>query len=183
MMSLTCRNIGLGRAKLDLVRYGCSSNGSFYMKWICGGDARKSGASKGRYDVYCLMMSAWDLHKSWPEAELKVAKKKSCKFEGVFRNSWPALLHRLGWCVSQSRVSFRSSFLRSKDELRGKADYAIVELLEMGVSVGGSTTRCGKYGWRRPIETRMKTPVDGTQLVRRRRTRQRGREKALPVFC
>ncbi|KAK9096653.1 hypothetical protein Sjap_022150 [Stephania japonica] len=46
MMSLTCRNIGLGRAKLDLVRCGCSSNGSFYTKWICGGDARKSTASK-----------------------------------------------------------------------------------------------------------------------------------------
>ncbi|KAK9137568.1 hypothetical protein Sjap_008162 [Stephania japonica] len=120
MMSLTCRNIGLGRAKLDLVRCGCSSNGSFYTKWICGGDARKSRASKVvcsrrpnaswcdvlsaqtpktvfdgnddvdfiscvgpiifgcpvimwvRYDVYCLMMSAWDLHKAWPEAELKL---------------------------------------------------------------------------------------------------------------
>ncbi|KAK9153468.1 hypothetical protein Sjap_000948 [Stephania japonica] len=44
MMSLTCRNIGIGRAKLDLVRCGCSSNESFYTKWICGGDARKSRA-------------------------------------------------------------------------------------------------------------------------------------------
>ncbi|XP_074275838.1 proline iminopeptidase isoform X1 [Silene latifolia] len=27
---------------------------------------------QGRYDVICPMMSAWDLHKAWPEAELKV---------------------------------------------------------------------------------------------------------------
>lgn len=27
---------------------------------------------QGRYDVCCPMMSAWDLHKSWPEAEFKV---------------------------------------------------------------------------------------------------------------
>ncbi|KAJ0009886.1 hypothetical protein Pint_33560 [Pistacia integerrima] len=27
---------------------------------------------QGRYDVCCPMMSAWDLHKAWPEAELKV---------------------------------------------------------------------------------------------------------------
>ncbi|KAF8406173.1 hypothetical protein HHK36_008253 [Tetracentron sinense] len=28
--------------------------------------------TQGRYDVCCPMMSAWDLHKAWPEAELKV---------------------------------------------------------------------------------------------------------------
>lgn len=27
---------------------------------------------QGRYDVCCPMMSAWDLHKAWPEAELIV---------------------------------------------------------------------------------------------------------------
>lgn len=27
---------------------------------------------QGRYDVVCPMMSAWDLHKAWPEAEFKV---------------------------------------------------------------------------------------------------------------
>ncbi|CAN6337097.1 unnamed protein product [Urochloa humidicola] len=27
---------------------------------------------QGRYDVCCPMMSAWDLHNAWPEAELKV---------------------------------------------------------------------------------------------------------------
>ncbi|GMQ01281.1 hypothetical protein CsSME_00047975 [Camellia sinensis var. sinensis] len=27
---------------------------------------------QGRYDMCCPMMSAWDLHKAWPEAELKV---------------------------------------------------------------------------------------------------------------
>ncbi|KAL9275514.1 Proline iminopeptidase-like protein [Drosera capensis] len=27
---------------------------------------------QGRYDVICPMMSAWDLHKAWPEADLKV---------------------------------------------------------------------------------------------------------------
>jgi proline iminopeptidase len=27
---------------------------------------------QGRYDVCCPMMSAWDLHKVWPEADFKV---------------------------------------------------------------------------------------------------------------
>jgi proline iminopeptidase len=27
---------------------------------------------QGRYDVCCPMMSAWDLHKAWPEAEFKM---------------------------------------------------------------------------------------------------------------
>jgi proline iminopeptidase len=27
---------------------------------------------QGRYDVVCPMMSAWDLHEAWPEAELQV---------------------------------------------------------------------------------------------------------------
>lgn len=27
---------------------------------------------QGRYDVCCPMMSAWDLHKAWPESEFKV---------------------------------------------------------------------------------------------------------------
>ncbi|KAH9315343.1 hypothetical protein KI387_023970, partial [Taxus chinensis] len=26
---------------------------------------------QGRYDVVCPMMSAWDLHKAWPEADFK----------------------------------------------------------------------------------------------------------------
>uniref|UniRef100_A0A803RCQ6 Proline iminopeptidase n=2 Tax=Cannabis sativa TaxID=3483 RepID=A0A803RCQ6_CANSA len=29
---------------------------------------------QGRYDVCCPMMSAWDLHKVWPEADFKVVK-------------------------------------------------------------------------------------------------------------
>lgn len=29
---------------------------------------------QGRYDVCCPMMSAWDLHKVWPEADFKVRK-------------------------------------------------------------------------------------------------------------
>ncbi len=27
---------------------------------------------QGRYDVVCPMVSAWDLHRAWPEAELIV---------------------------------------------------------------------------------------------------------------
>lgn len=27
---------------------------------------------QGRYDVCCPMMSAWDLHKAWPEADFRV---------------------------------------------------------------------------------------------------------------
>ncbi|GKV24278.1 hypothetical protein SLEP1_g33909 [Rubroshorea leprosula] len=29
---------------------------------------------QGRYDACCPMMSAWDLHKAWPEAEFKVKR-------------------------------------------------------------------------------------------------------------
>lgn len=29
---------------------------------------------QGRYDVVCPMMSAWDLHKAWPEAELQIIR-------------------------------------------------------------------------------------------------------------
>ncbi|KAI5314999.1 hypothetical protein L3X38_044175 [Prunus dulcis] len=32
----------------------------------------KTTIVQGRYDVCCPMMSAWDLHKAWPEADLKV---------------------------------------------------------------------------------------------------------------
>jgi len=27
---------------------------------------------QGRYDVVCPIMSAWDLHRAWPEAQLKI---------------------------------------------------------------------------------------------------------------
>ena len=27
---------------------------------------------QGRYDVVCPMISAWDLHRAWPEAELDI---------------------------------------------------------------------------------------------------------------
>ena len=27
---------------------------------------------QGRYDVVCPMRSAWDLHRAWPEAELRI---------------------------------------------------------------------------------------------------------------
>jgi proline iminopeptidase len=27
---------------------------------------------QGRYDVVCPLMSAWELHRAWPEAELKI---------------------------------------------------------------------------------------------------------------
>ncbi len=27
---------------------------------------------QGRYDVVCPMKSAWDLHKAWPEADLRI---------------------------------------------------------------------------------------------------------------
>ena len=27
---------------------------------------------QGRYDVVCPMKSAWDLHRAWPEADLRI---------------------------------------------------------------------------------------------------------------
>lgn len=35
---------------------------------------------QGRYDVCCPMMSAWDLHKAWPEAEFKVRMLHACAY-------------------------------------------------------------------------------------------------------
>ncbi|HTC27850.1 alpha/beta hydrolase, partial [Dyella sp.] len=29
---------------------------------------------QGRYDVVCPMRSAWDLHRAWPEADLRVVQ-------------------------------------------------------------------------------------------------------------
>ncbi|MFN2493012.1 MAG: prolyl aminopeptidase, partial [Pyrinomonadaceae bacterium] len=29
---------------------------------------------QGRYDIVCPMMSAWDLHRAWPEAELRIIR-------------------------------------------------------------------------------------------------------------
>uniref|UniRef100_A0A0C9S0R9 Proline iminopeptidase n=1 Tax=Wollemia nobilis TaxID=56998 RepID=A0A0C9S0R9_9CONI len=50
---------------------------------------------QGRYDVICPMMSAWDLHKEWPEAELKVvpnaghsANEPGITTELVAANEW-----------------------------------------------------------------------------------------------
>lgn len=34
----------------------------------------KSTIVQGRYDVVCPMISAWDLHKNWPEAEFKIVQ-------------------------------------------------------------------------------------------------------------
>ncbi|KAB2604645.1 proline iminopeptidase [Pyrus ussuriensis x Pyrus communis] len=34
----------------------------------------KATIVQGRYDMCCPMMSAWDLHKAWPEADFKVSK-------------------------------------------------------------------------------------------------------------
>ncbi|KAL7199586.1 hypothetical protein ACSBR2_021806 [Camellia fascicularis] len=36
---------------------------------------------QGRYDVCCPMMSAWDLHKAWPEAELKFIYDENYKVQ------------------------------------------------------------------------------------------------------
>ena len=30
---------------------------------------------QGRYDVVCPMKSAWDLHRAWPEADLRIVAK------------------------------------------------------------------------------------------------------------
>ncbi|ONH92132.1 hypothetical protein PRUPE_8G157100 [Prunus persica] len=40
----------------------------------------KTTIVQGRYDVCCPMMSAWDLHKAWPEADLKVSYSRCRAF-------------------------------------------------------------------------------------------------------
>ncbi|KAF3666962.1 hypothetical protein FXO37_10270 [Capsicum annuum] len=45
------------------------------VSWKEGGRIKPVVAMRsrmGRYDVCCPMMSAWDLHKAWPEAEFLV---------------------------------------------------------------------------------------------------------------
>ncbi|KAK9085178.1 hypothetical protein Sjap_025589 [Stephania japonica] len=91
-MSLTCRNIGLGRAKLDLVRCGCSSNGSFYTKWICGGDARKSRASK----VVCSRK---------PNASWCDVLKHKCRRACLMSWHWVMSEQNVGESTQQNRTS------------------------------------------------------------------------------
>lgn len=43
---------------------------------------------QGRYDVCCPMMSAWDLHKAWPEADLKVSSQVFSKFSPKSFVNW-----------------------------------------------------------------------------------------------
>ncbi|GJM89051.1 hypothetical protein PR202_ga05647 [Eleusine coracana subsp. coracana] len=43
----------------------------------------KSFIVQGRYDVCCPMMSAWDLHKAWPEAEFKVNNPSFCEIQNL----------------------------------------------------------------------------------------------------
>ncbi len=55
---------------------------------------------QGRYDVVCPMMSAWDLHRAWPEAEFKVVPDAghSAFEEGILAElvaAADAMAHRL----------------------------------------------------------------------------------------
>ncbi|KAK9137565.1 hypothetical protein Sjap_008159 [Stephania japonica] len=70
-----CRSVGRPKISLELLESKC-----FGVRESFIGDNNTVPQhqalcsiflSQGRYDVYCLMMSAWDLHKAWPEAELK----------------------------------------------------------------------------------------------------------------
>jgi predicted alpha/beta hydrolase family esterase len=44
---------------------------------------------QGRYDVVCPMRSAWDLHRAWPEANLRIVQDAGhSAFEPGMRMSW-----------------------------------------------------------------------------------------------
>ena len=44
---------------------------------------------QGRYDVVCPMRSAWDLHRAWPQADLRIVPNAGhSSFE-------PGILHEL----------------------------------------------------------------------------------------
>jgi proline iminopeptidase len=45
--------------------------------------------AQGRYDVVCPVKSAWDLHRAWPEAELRIAA------DAGHSASEPGLIHEL----------------------------------------------------------------------------------------
>jgi len=64
---------------------------------------------QGRYDVCCPMMSAWDLHKAWPEAEFKVQRrfKHSSKYHMLY--SWMELV-LIGMLILEHKNSFSKEF-------------------------------------------------------------------------
>ena len=44
---------------------------------------------QGRFDVVCPVRSAWDLHKAWPEADLRIVPDAGhSAFEPASRASW-----------------------------------------------------------------------------------------------
>ncbi|MEP6899265.1 MAG: alpha/beta fold hydrolase, partial [Rhodanobacter sp.] len=44
---------------------------------------------QGRYDVVCPLRSAWDLHRAWPQAELKIVQDAG---HSAFE---PGIMHQL----------------------------------------------------------------------------------------
>ena len=44
---------------------------------------------QGRYDVVCPLRSAWDLHRAWPEADLRIVQDAG---HSAFE---PGILHQL----------------------------------------------------------------------------------------
>jgi proline iminopeptidase len=80
-------------------------NGGFY-----GENALLDGVDKirhipavivqGRYDVVCPMVSAWELHRAWPESELKIVADAGhsalgCYLQTISHLAEPGITHEL----------------------------------------------------------------------------------------
>ncbi|KAK9132551.1 hypothetical protein Scep_012079 [Stephania cephalantha] len=138
MMSLTCRNIDLGRAKLDLVRCGCSSNGSFFAKWVCGGNARKSRTSKvmcsRRWNAYrCGALSA-----QTPETVFNVvAQDAETAFDAKSKTSSPILVSSLLEVVADDLLTLNKN-LKS---IVGAENPVLISAAEQIFGAGGKRLR------------------------------------------
>ena len=56
---------------------------------------------QGRYDVVCPMRSAWDLHRAWPEAELRIVPDAG---HSAFE---PGITHELVQCHGPVRARLK----------------------------------------------------------------------------
>ncbi|KAL7227491.1 hypothetical protein ACSBR1_022364 [Camellia fascicularis] len=71
----------LGLKTITFVNKGFFSSDSFLLDNVEKIRHINTVIVQGRYDMCCPMMSAWDLHKAWPEAELKFIYDENYKVQ------------------------------------------------------------------------------------------------------
>lgn len=84
-----------------------------YFEILCSESDTLKPLEQGRYDVCCPMMSAWDLHKAFPEADFKVRTRISYLF--CWRCDFTCWGCRMEWYLAlnsylqQAAISLRIS--------------------------------------------------------------------------